>query len=86
VGRLDLRRHAGVGLSGAATLEIALAAGADISGTVQLVLVPLPSFTVGGSITVSPFVRIAAHVGATVDADARISIVAPFAIGSGFLL
>jgi hypothetical protein len=75
---------AGVSLSGAATLEIAVDAGADVSGVVQLVLIPLPSFTVGGSLTVSPFVQVRVRVDVTADADARISVVAPFGTGSGF--
>jgi len=78
------RVNAGISLSGAATLELAVAAGAGVSGAVRLALIPLPTFTVGGSITVSPFVQITAHVGVTADADGRVSVVAPFGLASGF--
>jgi hypothetical protein len=73
-----------VGLRGAVTLELSLEAGAEITGSLNLAVVPLPAFTVAGEITVSPFVRIRLHLTAAADAAARISLVAPFRFGSGF--
>jgi hypothetical protein len=77
------RANAGISLSGAATLELALAAGTDVAGSCRLALIALPSFTVGG-ITASPFVQVKVKLEATADADGCISVVAPFGIGSGF--
>lgn len=47
-------------------------------------MLPLPPIAAGPSIEISPFVEVRLHLGASADADARISVVAPFRLGSGF--
>jgi hypothetical protein len=76
--------RAGVALRGAATLELAVDAGADTAGLLRLAMIPLPPISAGPSIEVSPFVEVRLHLAASADADARISVVAPFRLGSGF--
>jgi hypothetical protein len=78
------RARAGVALRGAATLELAVDAGADTAGLLRLAMIPLPPISAGPSIEVSPFVEVRLHLAASADADARISVVAPFRLGSGF--
>jgi hypothetical protein len=50
----------------------------------RLALIPLPALAAGPSIEVSPFVEVRLHLAASADADARVSMVAPFRLGSGF--
>jgi hypothetical protein len=76
--------RAGVALRGAATLDLAVDAGADTAGLLRLAMIPLPPISAGPSIEVSPFVEVRLHLAASADADARISVVAPFRLGSGF--
>jgi hypothetical protein len=76
--------RAGVALRGAATLELALDAGADVAGLLRLAMIPLPPIAAGPSIEISPFVEVRLHLAGSADADARISVVAPFRLGSGF--
>ena len=59
-------------------------AGADVSTSLRLALLGLPPFSAGPGIEVSPFVQVKVHFDATADTDGRISVVAPFRIGSGF--
>jgi hypothetical protein len=75
---------AGVPLRGAATVELAMDAGAEVAGSLRLALIPLPSLPVPPSIEVFPFVDVSLDVAASADADARISVVAPFRLGAGF--
>jgi hypothetical protein len=78
------RARAGVALRGAATLDLAVDAGADTAGLLRLAMIPLPPISAGPSIEVSPFVEVRLHLAASADVDARISVVAPFRLGSGF--
>lgn len=72
------------GLRGAATLELAIDGGGDISGALDLATIPLPPFGVGPSIEVSPFVQVKVLVTGSADSGARLSIVAPFRVGTAF--
>jgi hypothetical protein len=47
-------------------------------------MIPLPPISAGPSIEISPFVEVRLHLAASADADARVSVVAPFRLGSGF--
>src|SRR4051794_23383391 len=76
--------RARVGLNGAVTMEFALEAGADVSDSFRLALVGLPPFTIE-PVTVSPFVQVKLDFAATAETAGRVSVVAPFHIGSGFL-
>jgi hypothetical protein len=76
--------EASVPLRGAATVELAMDAGADVAGSLPLALIPLPSLPVPPSIEVFPFIEVSLQVAASADAAARISVVAPFQLGSGF--
>jgi hypothetical protein len=75
---------AGVPLRGAATVELEMDAGAEVAGSLRLALIPLPSLPVPPSIEVFPFVDVSLDIAASADADARISVVAPFRLGAGF--
>jgi hypothetical protein len=77
------RASAHLALRGALTLELALSAGADLACSLRLVTVPLPSFDILG-VTVSPFLQVGVHLTGSADADAVLSLVLPFDLGSGF--
>ena len=76
--------EAGVGLSGAVTIELGVEAAGDLSGTLQLATIPLPPFGIGPSIEVSPYAQVRLRLHGSADAGARVSMVAPFRIGTSF--
>jgi hypothetical protein len=75
---------AGIGLRGAATVELAVAGGGEIAGSLELATIPLPPFTVGEAIQVSPYLQVKVLAEGSADAGARVSLVAPFRLGTAF--
>jgi hypothetical protein len=76
--------EAGIGLRGAMTIELGVEGSGDVADTLQLATIPLPVFTVGASIEVSPYAQVRVHLTGSADAGARVSMVAPFRIGTAF--
>jgi hypothetical protein len=75
--------RADVGMNGAITLEISVEGAGDLTSELPLFTLRLPQVTFG-PVTVTPFAQGRLLLGGTADADARVSMVAPFHVGSSF--
>jgi hypothetical protein len=75
--------EADIGLDGALTIEIAVEGSGELSSELDVATIPLPAFTMG-PVEVSPFVQVRLLLAGTADAGARVSMVAPFQVGTRF--
>jgi hypothetical protein len=76
--------RAAIGLNGALTVELAARGRGRLSGEMVLATLPLTPFPVGPNVVVSPFVQVRLILSGSTDADARVSMVAPFRVSAAF--
>lgn len=74
--------RASINLRGALTVELSVEGGGAIEGELELLTVPLGAFTIGPNVEVIPYASVRLLASGTVDADARVSLIAPFSAGS----
>ena len=75
--------EADVGMNGAITLEIFVEGAGDLTSEIELFTLRLPSVAFG-PVEVTPFATGRLLLSGTADANARVSMVAPFRIGGSF--
>ena len=75
--------EADIGLNGAVTLEISVEGAGDLASELDLFTLALPGFPIG-PVDVTPFAKGRLLLTGTADADARMSMVAPFRASGSF--